>query len=78
MLDFFENNEINKYSEDDQVKEILKNLKDKIEGLKKEDDWKEKQAERFKQAKEQKEDKNVDDDKYSNFSMNSEAKSVAS
>ena len=46
--------------------------------MKKEDDWKEKQAERFKQAKEQKEDKNVDDDKYSNFSMNSEAKSVAS
>ena len=43
---------MNQYSEDEQVKEILKNLKEKIEGLKKEDDWKEKQAEKLKRAKE--------------------------
>lgn len=43
LLDFFENNNLKDYSEDDQVKNLLSSLKDKIDKMKQADDWKEKE-----------------------------------
>ena len=51
LLDFFENTPMNEYSEDEQIKDILKNLKQKIEHLKETDDWKEKEVKKMEKQK---------------------------
>ena len=38
---------MNQYSEDQQVKQILKNLKQKIDSLKENQDWREKEVKRI-------------------------------
>lgn len=80
MLDFFETNNVNDYSEDQEVKNLLSSLKHKIEKMKEADDWKEKEVERIKQQREER--RNVpegEEEKYSQFSVgNSEGRSVAS
>ena len=40
LLDFFDNTDVEKFSEDEQVKSILINLKDKINQIKATQDWK--------------------------------------
>jgi hypothetical protein len=77
LLDFFESNNVNDFSEDQEVKNLLANLKLKIEKMKETDDWKEKEVERIKQQKEERRNEG-EEDKYSQFSVNSEGRSVAS
>lgn len=50
-MDFFENNNVNDFSADDEVKDLLANLKNKIEKMKEGDNWKEKEVERIREAK---------------------------
>lgn len=51
LLDFFENNNVNDFSADEEVKDLLANLKQKIEKMKEGDNWKEKEVERIREAK---------------------------
>lgn len=81
LLDFFESNNVNDFSEDQEVKELLSSLKQKIEKMKESDDWHEKEVQRLREEKEQRRNNanQPEDDKYSQFSLgNSEGKSVAS
>lgn len=39
LLDFFETNNVNDFSEDQEVKNLLSSLKQKIEKMKEADDW---------------------------------------
>ena len=79
LLDFFENNNVNDFSADDEVKDLLANLKQKIEKMKEGDNWKEKEVERIREARKDRPEREGEDDKYSQFSVgNSEGKSVAS
>lgn len=69
---------MNDFSQDEEIKHLLKNLKEKIESMKTDDNWKEKEGERLRKAKENREE-GGEDDKYSQFSGGkSEGKSVAS
>ena len=52
LLDFFETNNVNDFSEDEEVKDLLSSLKQKIEKMKEADDWKEKEVERMKKDRE--------------------------
>ena len=53
-MDFFSTNHVKDYAEDDQVKDILSNLKEKIQHLQQQQDWKQKEMEKIQQRKEQK------------------------
>lgn len=66
MLDFFEYNQVSDFSQDDEIKKLLVNLKDKIENMKQEYNWKEKEAERIRRERQSREE-NGDEDKYSTF-----------
>ena len=55
---------------------MLKNLKEKIEQMKQTDNWKQKEVNKIKEHHKKNED--IEDDKYSNFSVQSEGRSVAS
>lgn len=78
LLDFFENNQVSDFSQEPEIKLLLGNLKEKIEKMKQQDDWKEKEGERIRQAR-QARNEGQDDDKYSQFSGgHSEGKSVSS
>jgi len=45
---------VSDYSQDAEIKTLLAQLKDKIQNMKQEDDWKEKEAERIKKNREAK------------------------
>jgi hypothetical protein len=40
LLDFFEHTEVNDYSQNEEIKTLLVNLKEKIEKMKEEENWK--------------------------------------
>ena len=42
LLDFFEHNQVSDFSQDDEIKNLLVNLKEKIENMRQEENWKEK------------------------------------
>lgn len=51
LLGFFEQNNVSDFSQDQEIKQLLAHLKDKIEVMKKEENWKEKEADRMRHAK---------------------------
>lgn len=51
LLGFFEQNDVSDFSQDQEIKKLLIHLKDKIEGMKQEENWKEKEADRIKRAR---------------------------
>ena len=78
LLDFFEQNQVASFSQDEEIKVLLSSLKGKIEKMKEEDNWKEKEGDRMRQDRQARADDH-DEDKYSQFSAgNSEGRSVAS
>lgn len=51
LLDFFQQTDMNDFSQDAEIKKLLANLQEKIQNMKKEENWKQKQAERLQKAK---------------------------
>lgn len=81
MIDFFNTEqgegELKDYVSDNEVKSIMVELKQKIEKLKEQQDWKEEQVKRLQERKEE-DDRSQKDDVLSRISRQSDGRSVAS
>jgi len=51
LLNFFEQNQVSDFSQDAEIKTLLAQLKDKIENMKKDEDWKQKEVDKMKKSK---------------------------
>lgn len=80
LISFMEEFDAEKYAEDTETRALMANLKDRVEKLKQEPDWKERWEERIKEKRrkreeeyrKQKEEKEADDDNRSNVGNDSQ------